>query len=364
MKIALVADVHCANHKVMGGPVEAGLNRRCRQVLAALERAVARARDLDCAAFFVAGDLLDTTRPEPQVITAIQAVLVKARDPHLLVGNHELVSEQNGDHALGPFAPVATVVSAPAWKRAVHEGVEVLCVPFQPGDAREWLPKVVAEQCKGRGAMKHRILLLHMGLEDERTPTHLKGSHESIPSEQVGQLCKNHGFEAAFSGDWHLHRVMGASNLPVVQIGTLAPTGFDNPGLDELHGSLLVWDTEQQSLTREVIPGPRFIELRDGDRVPKLGDGYYLYAKIIASPSGVVEAVETLKWFIEAKDLAGGEVVPDDTESRAAARTAATVARSAQTMEEAVAGFVGQMPLPEGVRREEVLAKVKHYLGG
>lgn len=360
MRLGFVSDVHCANYKRMGGPVESGLNRRCRQVLATLARAVEQARKMDCLAFFVAGDLVDSAKPEPQVIAALQSVLIKAHNPCLLLGNHDLVSEQAGDHALGPFAPVATVVDKPMWQRSMYDGVEVLCLPFRSGNARDWLPKAVAEQCKGRTRLQHRVLLLHLGLEEDETPAYLKGLHEAVPAALVVDLCKSHGFEAAFSGDWHFHKILNEFPM-VAQIGTLAPTGFDNPGL-EGHGSLLVWDTEAGKMKRIEIPGPRFVRMCDTESFPELGPGYDLYAQILAPPERVAECVASLDSY-RGKAVVDGEVVTDAAESRAAARTAATLAKSAQTLEEALMGFISQMPLPEGVSREEVLAQAKRYLG-
>jgi len=50
-------------------------------------------------------------------------------------------------------------------------------------------------------------------------------------------------------------------------------------------------------------------------------------------------------------------------EAEVAARTAATAARGASTLEEAVHRFVADMPLADGVLRADVLTKVRTYLG-
>ena len=57
-----------------------------------------------------------------------------------------------------------------------------------------------------------------------------------------------------------------------------------------------------------------------------------------------------------------GFVELDRENEQAAARTAATAARSAETLEEALAQFVAGMPLPEGVSRERVVERARKYL--
>ena len=49
MRVGFVADVHVGNHIRFGGPIEAGMNRRCRETVATLRRAVLKAREEGCA---------------------------------------------------------------------------------------------------------------------------------------------------------------------------------------------------------------------------------------------------------------------------------------------------------------------------
>ena len=57
MTVCFLADLHVANHKRHGGPVKAGINRRCQHVLDALESAYKRAERLDAKAVVILGDL-------------------------------------------------------------------------------------------------------------------------------------------------------------------------------------------------------------------------------------------------------------------------------------------------------------------
>src|SRR5882724_6254079 len=110
MRIAFVADPHIANFPAHGGPAIAGINRRCQLTLDTLELAAAKANALDCECFVVLGDLYDTTRPLPQIETAVRKRLSKFDGfVLLLMGNHDRNSGLAGDHALGPTAGAANI---------------------------------------------------------------------------------------------------------------------------------------------------------------------------------------------------------------------------------------------------------------
>lgn len=359
--IGLVADIHCANHRRHGGPVEAGLNRRCRQILKALEVAVVRAQDRDCEVLVVLGDLFDTTRPEPQIVRAVQRVFEKM-PVYVLMGNHDLVSTAPGDHALGPLSPVSEVVEVPTWIMPSPD-LQLLYVPFRPGPAVEWLPEVVKEAAPKR---HHKdipaTMLLHLGLADDDTPAFMRGVHDAVPVGLVTSLCQEYGFKACFAGNWHYHKVLRKRPL-ICQVGCLAPTGWDNSGL-EGHGTLVLWDGKQMEV--EEIPGPRFLDV-DHEDAPIIDEavagGHQLYVRCKVKKDQVSGMQRWLKDARAGEVIESGEVMLDDVEVRAAARSAATIARSADTLDEALDGFIRHMDLPEGVDRPTVLAKAKDYLG-
>lgn len=372
MKIAFMADLHVDNHRRMGGPTESGLNRRCRQVLGAVKRGIARALELGCSGLVIAGDVFDTVKPAPQVVAALQAVLDVELEIVIVAGNHDQVSTALGDHALGPLNPLVRV-----WERpgiAAIGGMEVVCIPFQPGPASEWFPRVLEEVVRQPGA-QGQIVALHLGLSTHDTPAYMKTAHDQIPVHVLGDLCARWGLRAAFAGNWHGHRVFRVPDkahitVPLVQIGALSPTGWDNPGWDD-HGALVIWDSGSQQVQVETIPGPRFVKVRSGEKLDRQGvlgpaaeRGDSVYVWIVA---GSREELEAERSWLDTRKREGlivdGEVSLDDVEVRVAARTAATVARSAETLETALAGYVEQMPVPEGVDRAEVLAVARKYLG-
>lgn len=373
MKIAFISDVHVGNHRAHGGPVTAGVNRRCRDVLDALGRALKAAAEAGCEHMVVCGDLLDTARPEPQVIRAVQALLARAEaawglKAHLLLGNHEQVSTEEGDHSLGPLEPVAHVVASPLrlGLKSGKERAEVWMVPFRPGAAAEWLPVALGELAGQAGYLDcPRVLALHLGVRDERTPPWLRESRDSIDTVSLAVLMARHRLRAAFTGHWHEPRCWFLAGgefgeLSVTQLGALAPTGWDNPGAG--YGQVAVFDTATQKQHSLWVPGPRFLDsAEEAERLLETDAGCRPYVRLRASPEEVPAAQASLE-ALAAQGVVG-EVMPDAAEARAALRAAAGVARSGETLGEAVRAFVGKMPLAEGVDRADVLARVQGYLG-
>lgn len=360
MSVAFLADLHFANHRRHGGPIKAGINRRCRHVLDALQHAVALAERQGCEALVILGDLFDTTNPLQQIVTEVQRILEATQLPtHILMGNHDLVSTAPGDHALGPLEPVADVTDEPSVLLVGDS--ELVLVPFQPGPAVEWLPAVL----KGGwldDVGDNAALLIHLGIADDSTPIYLKGSHDAVPSGLLVGLCKEYGFKAVFAGNWHSHKVLRKRPL-ICQVGALAPTGWDNEGLDAV-GTMVIWHGGTKIDVHQ-IPGPRFIKLRAGETwdTAKVKD-CSVYVQITADAQSTNAALGFLNTAKQDGLVVAGEVVPDTSEVREAARRAATVARSADTLDEALHAYIEHMTLSDGVNRADVLALAKQYLGG
>lgn len=372
MRLAFCADPHIGNHRRFGGPTIAGINTRCRLALKTLGNAVAAAQEAKCEALVVLGDLFDTSRPEPQIIAAVQDV-VKDMPLIVLLGNHDQVSAEPGDHALGPLSPVAFIVETP---QILSMGaVELWTIPFRPGRAVDWLPQVMAEvqgdSRSGGQPPPVRVLALHLGLQDDSTAPWLKDSHDSVPVALVEQLMAQHKIVLTFAGNWHDQKQWETPHGIITQVGTLCPTGWDNPGLKG-YGGLAVLDTEPSpargpwvpAVSLKEIAGPRFVTLRSVSGPWSSREANQVFVKLIAPPDFMDTAGKWLQAEKDARRIFDGEVEPEGTEERVAAITAAQTARSALTLEEAIAGFVSEMPLPEGVKRDAVLARVKQYLGG
>lgn len=366
MRIAVVADVHVGNHKREGGPVVAGVNTRCRQVLDTLRRSLEAAHD--CDSVVIAGDLLDSAKTEPQVLAATREVLRARKCPvFLMLGNHEMQSAQAGDNSLGVLAePDCPVVETPA---VVEESDgAVWLVPFRPGNAREWLPRDVQtlanmESTRPHSGNRCRVLVIHLGIVDDDTPPFLRESHDAVPVQLLRDLMRQHGIDAVVAGNWHAHKTWDGGSI--VQVGALAPTGWDNPGLDG-YGSLIRANTLSGSLRvwREEITGPRFVDVGSTLTLPQAPDGTQLYARVRVPGGDVSDARSRGDQLVSAGRVAALAVQVDGTEARIAARESAAAARSAETLDESLAGYVARMTLPVDVDRAAVLALTRRFLAG
>lgn len=380
MKLAFFADVHIGNHKRFGGQVQAGVNERCDLALDVLDRAVTGAENEGCDALFIVGDLLDYSRPEAQVLRRLQVILGGRPDKCILVGNHEQVSTTDGDHALGPLTgPTTRIIEQPTVVELNRE-VEVLCVPFQPGNAHDWLPRVlrgiVAREDTGsvaRSAVRmRRVLALHLGIKDEKTPPWLASAPDAVHVDVLRDLCVELSITHVFAGNWHdqraweFHYPETGFNLNVLQIGALVPTGWDNPGV-EGYGGVAILGTKSGKIELHEHFGPRFVRPRTSaefDAILKKcrNTDNKLFVSEDALPEELADRVQELSAIRDSGSILAFEVHPDARYAEAQARSAASAARDKDTLDEAVAAFVGKMPLPEDVSRANVLSRTRGFL--
>lgn len=377
-RIGAIADVHLGNHKRFGGASESSLNARARHGLDVFRRAVATARAEQCSALVVLGDLFDTSRPEPQLTAAVQRVVepepgVSDMKFWFIVGNHEQVSSSEGDHALGPLAPLVEVVEKPCWTmvgRALGgESIALGLVPFRKGKAASWLTDAIEEVFRNVPAGVRRVLGLHLGIADKGTAEYLKAAPDAIDVETLYEAARRAKVRAVFAGNWHDRRRWdipeGWPDVTVLQLGALVPTGFDNPGMHG-YGTLAIFDDKADDpVTFKEIPGPRFVKLASGQSLAGLtrsSGGNTVYVSATATSEAFSATSAALARAEAEGKLAGAEVFPDATETLVAARSAASAAKAAGTLDEALAGFVEDMPLAEGVDRADVLARSQRYL--
>lgn len=361
------------------------MNQRCRLVLEVLGRALAVAEQEGCELFCVCGDLFDSDRPEPQLIAAVQDLFAYSQARYgmrviLLLGNHEATSDTMGDHSLAPLrSSVTGVVDCPM---AHHEQDSVvLLVPYQPGPAVEYISVALEALWKAHGVQQapERILLLHTGIRDKDTAPWLKTAVNSIDVKTLATLCVKYKISKVASGDWHTRKQWDgtqeptATPLSIVQLGALCPTGFQDAGYDGL-GVLSIFETGKAVVRTVIIPGPRFIKTSEENLNPTVvgarfegtfqppAQGWATFVSWTRPVADMKRCEAQLAHFKSQGLVVDGEVLADEQESVIAARTAAQRASSADTLEDALAGYVSAMALAEGVDRAEVHRRSREYL--
>jgi hypothetical protein len=351
MKIGFCADLHIGNHRKFGGPVIAGINQRCQLALDVLERAISEACK-QCDKLVICGDLFDSATPEPQVLTAAMHRINEAGrslDVHLLVGNHEQISELPEDHCLGPLTYIAEVVY-------VQERADFLYLSsYKKKPPIEWLRYAIAGSS---------CVAAHFGIYDATFPEYLKTS-SALCIDDAWEILQVTDVRWLFCGDYHRPAIWERNDKAIVQCGALCPTGFDNPGHD--YGRLWILNTNTGDIQQMRIPGPRFLICDlSGDKENRIAElektvknckalGNIPFVRVNCAQSDI----QTLTALLEGTSH---EFEIDSTEAKLSTRKAAGAARSATTLLEALEAYIEQMPLAEGIDRKKVFELSKGYL--
>lgn len=379
MRAAYFADAHVGNHRLHAGDKIAGLNERCRLSLRSVQRACAAAHTERVDVIISLGDLIDNTRPEPQVLRALQETFLEQEiTVALLLGNHERVSGLEKDHALMPLAVENVLVfdrpgalNAPKSGWPSKQGGFVAMVPFQDGPAAEWIEKAINEaRSDGNGACQ--ALALHLGLRDEKISASYPWAAEAKDAIDVlllAELCRKYQIPQVYAGNWHSWaewEFMWPDDeefiVRMTQVGALTPTGWDNPGVDG-YGSLAIMGGHDKRIR---IDGPRFLNVTGRRDLQKqrerAGVDDVLFVRAKTPPSSLSRARDELRGELEDDQHIGGwEVVVDTEVARDAARSAATAARSSSTVRDAVDAYFKGLDLE--VDKAKVQAKTIEYLG-
>lgn len=354
--VAFIADVHLANHAGHGGATIAGLNERAREIRAVLEAARDRAAQLG-AQLMVLGDLFDTTKPLPQIIAAAQAALADDfadRRSVLLMGNHDRNSDHEDDHALGPMVGELVVTHPTVLSVGGAQGI--IALPFRSEPAASWIPEAI--QTYADSARKVGItpvaVIAHVGMYDRKMADALPwcvSSGDAIDVDVLERALRKARVPAFFAGDWHGYAEWRSEEISsdlvirMVQVGALVPTGWDNPGIGP-YGSLIVLNTQTGEVTREVIPGPRYVNVSSEPELEQLAEaaaseGSFLRVRWKTSAANMLDVPKELPSNVRV--LA---VHLDRKAAEATAREAAAAATSSATVEEALQRFVEKIELP------------------
>jgi DNA repair exonuclease SbcCD nuclease subunit len=356
-KIAVISDLHVHNFRVFGGARKSGINERCQVVLDAVACAITAAHSEAATQLVVTGDVFDVSDPPPQVQAALIDVLKTFKgDVHLLVGNHDQYSMDTGDHALGPLWGHTTRRDGAV---LVHEEVtrlgELLFVPFRPEPVQHWLAKAIAEH---EGAV--HTVFAHFGVSDERTPSWLQDSPDSISAIRLFKIMKRYGIERFVVGNWHEHQIWRKLGSTIVQVGALVPTGFGNLGL--AYGRVVL--LSETALRVVEVPGPRFLTTTWGvdieEEISEYGEHVNLH--VTAEPSELAVARAWLAEHSERLHIVNSRILPNRESAKQLTHAAAKAASSHDERDKAVAAYVKKMPLAEGVERKKVATHIKRYL--
>ena len=373
-RIAFFADGHVGNHRRFPGAYKLGMNDRCREALGALAEGVRIANANDANAIVFLGDLLDGTTPNPQMIAAVQRAMEDGPPWYVLKGNHEEVSDLKGDHSLAPLYPVAEVVDEPDLVQ-VADDVALAMIPYRPGRAAEWLPGAFDELSKLPDDVVG-IACVHLGIADADTPSYLENAHDSIDVSDLREQMERKGIAWAAAGNWHERKQWGGRTPDVVQVGTVCPTGFNNPGFDD-YGWMAIWADDWPEpygfgFRSFRVPGPRFAkvgsieEYREALAQAEDSDGASLYVELIVEAAKVPGANEMIRADVEAGRLVAGGAFPDRAGDEERAREVAQIASSAEHLAEALVAHVERMKdageLPPSVALAEVLEATRGYL--
>lgn len=374
----IVSDVHIGNHRRHGGPMKSGINQRCQQTLDVFGLAAERCKDV--RTLIIAGDLMDSSRPSPQELAAVARAIYDHYDglglPTIIVGNHEKVSDSPRDHSLGVFETDNVVHETPYLDSYRRDDTGILYVPHRAAltgiDAlKNAIANVLLKGDESKPWPKHVLMVCHTGIEDDATPPWLKG--KGVHIDALRELCVESKIEAVVAGDWHEHRFWRfEGGLGIIQCGALVPTGWDNPStLTQLnpkhdpYGSLICWDPGE-CLSRQVIPGPRFVKTKKVSDVAAIvhvaeEHGHQLYLEVISS-------VDDMKLTRDRVREAGWEgpldVTPDKRDVDQRTQSAALSVTNASNINEAVGDYVATAVFDGEPDRDNVAKLAMSYLKG
>jgi hypothetical protein len=190
---------------------------------------------------------------------------------------------------------------------AIGDDIELVVVPYQPGQASEWFP--IAVEKAMRGAQRkpsrmqwRRVLLTHLGIWDEETPSFMKSAHDAVGIGQLRFIADAHDIDSAFAGNWHAYKDFALPHGRAVIPGTLVPNGFQED--QRKVGRMMMYGSDNTVAASEII-GPRWytLDLRSYEGLPpSLGtpQGQKVYVRLLTPREKLSEAME-FKTSLEGK---------------------------------------------------------------
>jgi DNA repair exonuclease SbcCD nuclease subunit len=245
MTTLVLGDLHVWNHKQFGGPVVAGLNRRCRDILQSVYQIVEYAKlHYGVTHIVQLGDFFDGPKPSPQILNAsLDMIAATGVEWHIIAGNHDIAS-YDAPSALAPMNHAGNVCICDTAQFAQIRGERWLMVPYSGPNAMEALK--VLEQLSAQGRCN---LAVHYGFVDTSPRPDCVTAADM--SKLIGMF--NRGTVKAFFG--HEHDSTTTTSWGV-SCGSLLPLNFS-----DVDKPLRVFTTDG----RVSIPAaltPKFLDLR------------------------------------------------------------------------------------------------------
>lgn len=246
MHVLVLGDLHIWNHSQLGGPIEGGLNRRCRDLIRDIRDTVEGAkRNHGIRAVVQLGDFFDKSNPPPAVMNAAMGLIKESGVPwHILAGNHDIRSF-GAPSAITPLGKLEGCFVYDEPKTVEIGGVGWAMIPFTARTAKESVGLLrdspAAFACLHYGGVSH----------------HDQGRPDVI---RLVELPPN--IPACFFG--HEHGSRARSSLHI-SLGSFSQHNFGDP-LIGYRGAVAhtPWNT-QRWITAIELAGPRFADLRGVD---------------------------------------------------------------------------------------------------
>jgi calcineurin-like phosphoesterase family protein len=261
----IISDVHLGNHKQNGGAIIGGVNARFEQTLQTLKDTLDKNPHEPVV---IAGDLFDKSTPTMAQVGKVAAILRHRLMPtYLMMGNHDHNSSGEYDYSFSPLCSslLVELITKPQYVNV--ENLRVFLCPY---------PHHLLDQ-----EVNHAdAAIAHAGIADGATPSFLISDKVL----EVGKLVKwqeKYSVPYVFSGDWHARScwldgkavsdttilTSKAAGTRQIQIGALAPTGFDNQGFAYGSAWVLKKDSQGPKVALQHALGPRFLRSDDREAV-------------------------------------------------------------------------------------------------
>lgn len=283
VRLAITADVHADDFGSKIDPAT-GLNARWTDTVDMLEWVANDARERNCDALVVAGDLTESRHPAPWRVAQIQGALAAFGGPvKLLRGNHD--GERAGRSIVDVLA-----TNVPGWDGFTKPGITVVgdtaiaMLPYldshrlraiagyeaiPPADAFRILADAFLDIARGLYVKAQvmaplQVLVVHQGLAGglmSDTQAAFLGDQSLVVDTRA---LASIGFDAILAGHFHRHQVLSQDPL-VAYAGSPYRTDFGEQ--DQAKGYLVVdVDGAGASLAFIETPARRFVTIHGEDR--------------------------------------------------------------------------------------------------